>query len=81
MTRGVGHGVIALDAGFRINRLYGDYHDDDEVWMRTAAEETASFGTAGLFGLQGGKATVTGAGLTAAALVGAFVLDLRYYPG
>ena len=68
MTRGVGHGAIALDAGFRINRVYSDYHADDQDWMRTAAEETASFETAGLFGLQGGKATVTGAGLMAAAL-------------
>ena len=68
MTRGIGHGAIALDAGFRINRVYSDYHDEDEDWMRTAAEETASFGTAGLLGLHTGKATVKGAGLTAVAL-------------
>ncbi len=63
MTRGVGHGVIALDAGFRINRVYGDSHDNDEDWMRTAAEETASVGTAGFLGVHAGKATVKGAGL------------------
>ena len=68
VTRGVGHGVIALDAGFRVNRVYGDYHDDDEDWMITAAEETASFGTAGLGGMLGGKATVKGLGAGAVML-------------
>ena len=68
VTRGVGHGVIALDAGFRVNRIYNHYHDNDEDWMRTAAEETASFGTAGLWGILGGKTTVKGLGAGAVML-------------